>query len=82
MPNGIIFPIYLIHLWIFFSGATAGIRQALIAKGMCPKCSSRKCIVGDLLPNLSLRRAIEHFLESQMFDAGFEDVMQKYAPGL
>lgn len=56
------------------------IRQVLIAKGMCPKCSSRKCTVGDLLPNLSLRQAIEHLLESQMFDAGFEGVMQKYVP--
>lgn len=54
----------------------------LIAKGMCPKCSSRKCTVGDLLPNLSLRQAIEHLLESQMFDAGFEGVMQKYVPGV
>ncbi|KAH6826300.1 hypothetical protein C2S53_012261 [Perilla frutescens var. hirtella] len=56
------------------------IRQVLLAKGMCPKCSSRKCTVGDLLPNLSLRQAIEHLLESQMFDAGFEKVMQKYVP--
>lgn len=54
----------------------------LIAKGMCPKCSSRKCTVRDLLPNLSLRQAIEHLLESQMFDAGFEGVMQKYVPGV
>lgn len=49
-------------------------------KGMCPKCLSRKCGVGDLLPNLSLRQAISHFRESQMLDADLED-MQKDVPG-
>ncbi|KAL8501860.1 hypothetical protein ACS0TY_021103 [Phlomoides rotata] len=55
------------------------IRQVLMGKGMCPKCFSRKCGVGDLLPNLSLRQAISHFLESQMLDADLED-MQKDVP--
>ncbi|XP_072990347.1 uncharacterized protein [Typha latifolia] len=40
------------------------IRSALIELGRCPKCSSSKCTVKDLLPNLSLRQAIEHFLEA------------------
>ncbi|KAL3650725.1 hypothetical protein CASFOL_007128 [Castilleja foliolosa] len=56
------------------------IRQVLIEKGRCPKCFSNKCNVGDLLPNLSLRQAIEHFLEAQMLDAGVENAMQKNAP--
>ncbi|KAL1552309.1 RING-type E3 ubiquitin transferase [Salvia divinorum] len=56
------------------------IRQVLFTKGMCPKCFSRKCTTADLLPNLSLRQATEHLLESQMFDTGFENAMQKYVP--
>ncbi|KAL3655789.1 hypothetical protein CASFOL_000185 [Castilleja foliolosa] len=56
------------------------IRQVLIEKGKCPKCFSSKCSVGDLLPNLSLRQAVEHFLEAQMLDAGLENAMQKYVP--
>ncbi|KAI3468064.1 hypothetical protein Pfo_024727 [Paulownia fortunei] len=56
------------------------IRQVLIEKGRCPKCFSSKCNVEDLLPNLSLRQAIEHFLEAQMLDAGLENAMQKYVP--
>lgn len=35
----------------------------------------------NLLPNLSLRQAIEHFLESQMVVTGSENVLRKYAPG-
>ncbi|KAK6140720.1 hypothetical protein DH2020_025538 [Rehmannia glutinosa] len=57
-----------------------GIRQVLIEKGMCPKCYSSKCSVEDLLPNLSLRQAIEHFCEAQMLDAGLGNAMQKYVP--
>ncbi|XP_057799675.1 E3 ubiquitin ligase PQT3-like isoform X3 [Salvia miltiorrhiza] len=56
------------------------IHQVLFATGTCPKCLSRKCTIADLLPNLSLRQATEHLLESHMFDAGFENVMQKYVP--
>ncbi|KAL2489592.1 E3 ubiquitin ligase PARAQUAT TOLERANCE 3-like [Forsythia ovata] len=56
------------------------IRLALIEKGRCPKCFSSKCKVEDLLPNLSLRQAIEHCLESQMLDAGLDNAMEKYAP--
>lgn len=37
----------------------------LIEKGRCPKCLSTKYKVEDLLPNVSLRQAIKHFLESQ-----------------
>ncbi|KAL6534050.1 hypothetical protein OROHE_013883 [Orobanche hederae] len=56
------------------------IRQVLTEKKMCPKCFSSKCHVEDLLPNLSLRQAIEHFLEAEMLDAGSENGMQKYVP--
>lgn len=54
----------------------------LIEKGRCPKCFSSKCNVGDLLPNLSLRYAIDHFLDSQMLDPALEENgMQNYVPG-
>lgn len=58
-----------------------GIRQELVEKSRCPKCFSDKCKAKDLLPNISLRQAIEHFLESQMLMAGSEDAFNKYAPG-
>ncbi|CAI9775512.1 unnamed protein product [Fraxinus pennsylvanica] len=57
------------------------IRLALIEKGRCPKCFSSKFKVEDLLPNLSLRHAIEHCLESQLLADGLENAMEKYAPG-
>lgn len=56
------------------------IRQELVEKARCPKCFSDKCKVKDLLPNLSLRQAIEHFLESQMLMAGSESAFNKYVP--
>uniref|UniRef100_A0A1D1Z3E3 E3 ubiquitin-protein ligase RBBP6 n=2 Tax=Anthurium amnicola TaxID=1678845 RepID=A0A1D1Z3E3_9ARAE len=56
------------------------IRVALVDKGCCPKCSSTKCRVEDLLPNLSLRHAIEHFLETQIPIVGSEKVTPRYAP--
>ncbi|KAF5188900.1 hypothetical protein FRX31_021521 [Thalictrum thalictroides] len=56
------------------------IQLVLVEKGRCPKCSSTKCRVEDLLPNLSLRQAIEHFLESQMLISGSDNILPKYAP--
>ncbi|KAL5728625.1 RING-type E3 ubiquitin transferase [Ranunculus cassubicifolius] len=56
------------------------IRLVLIEKARCPKCSSAKCRVDDLLPNLSLRQAIEHFLESQMLISGSENIHPQYVP--
>ncbi|GER35381.1 RING/U-box superfamily protein [Striga asiatica] len=56
------------------------IRQVLVEKRRCPKCFSSKCHVEDLLPNLSLRQAIEHFLEAEMLDAGVDNALQKYVP--
>lgn len=56
------------------------IRLALLEKTMCPKCLSSRCRVEDLLPNLSLRQAIEHFLESQMVATWSENALRKYAP--
>ncbi|KDP34038.1 hypothetical protein JCGZ_07609 [Jatropha curcas] len=38
----------------------------LIEKGRCPKCLSTKYGAENLLPNVSLRQAIKHFLESQL----------------
>ncbi|KAI3965429.1 hypothetical protein MKX01_042910 [Papaver californicum] len=55
------------------------IRFVLAEKARCPKCSSTKCQVEDLLPNVSLRQAIEHFLESQGHMSGSDNI-QKYAP--
>uniref|UniRef100_A0A5B7CCE2 Putative E3 ubiquitin-protein ligase RBBP6-like isoform X2 n=1 Tax=Davidia involucrata TaxID=16924 RepID=A0A5B7CCE2_DAVIN len=56
------------------------IRLVLIEKARCPKCSSSKCSVEDLLPNLSLRQAIEHFIESQILISGPDNALDKYAP--
>ncbi|XP_073315169.1 uncharacterized protein [Primulina huaijiensis] len=56
------------------------IRLVLIEEKRCPKCFSTKYNVEDLLPNLSLRQAIERFLESQILDAGLEKTMQKDVP--
>lgn len=53
----------------------------LVEKAQCPKCSSTKCRVEDLLPNLSLRQAIDHFLESQILLSGSDDAFHRYAPG-
>lgn len=56
------------------------IRQELVKKSRCPKCFSDKCKAEDLLPNLSLRQAIEHFLESQMLMTASEKALDKYVP--
>ncbi|XP_057957814.1 E3 ubiquitin ligase PARAQUAT TOLERANCE 3-like isoform X2 [Malania oleifera] len=56
------------------------IHQVLLGKARCPKCLSTKCRVEDLLPNLSLRQAIEHFLESQLLTSVPENALQRYAP--
>eukprot|EP00897_Mesotaenium_endlicherianum_P003094 jgi/Mesen1/2812/ME000172S01968 len=42
------------------------IREELIAKGQCPHCGVSKYTNDDLLPNMSLRQAIESFKESQV----------------
>ncbi|KAK9142204.1 hypothetical protein Syun_011604 [Stephania yunnanensis] len=55
------------------------IRLVLIEKAKCPKCLSSKCRVENLLPNLSLRLAIEHFLEFQIVTNGSDELL-KYAP--
>ncbi|KAJ0749273.1 putative transcription factor interactor and regulator CCHC(Zn) family [Helianthus annuus] len=54
--------------------------EVLPQTARCPKCSSTKYRVEHLLPNLSLRHAIEHFLESQILDAAPETNLQKYVP--
>ncbi|XP_077230007.1 uncharacterized protein LOC143863227 [Tasmannia lanceolata] len=56
------------------------IRLVLVEKERCPKCSSTKCRLDDLLPNVSLRQAIEHFLESQVIISGSNNILPKYAP--
>lgn len=56
-----------------------GIRPVLNEKSLCPNCSA-KCRAEDLLPNVSLRHAVERFLRSQVFADGGEDV-HRYAPG-
>lgn len=56
------------------------IHLVLVEKAQCPKCSSTKCRVEDLLPNLSLRQAIDHFLESQILLSGSDDAFHRYAP--
>ncbi|XP_073103395.1 uncharacterized protein [Elaeis guineensis] len=56
------------------------IRSALFERARCPMCSSTKCTVKDLLPNLSLRQAIEHFLEAQVAINDLDKNTPKYAP--
>lgn len=56
------------------------IRLALAAHAKCPVCSSTKCKAEDLLPNVSLRQAIERFLESQLLLNGSENDLHRYAP--
>ncbi|XXG81707.1 hypothetical protein AAC387_Pa09g2281 [Persea americana] len=56
------------------------IHSVLVKKEKCPKCASTKCQVEDLLPNVSLRQAIEHFLESQVLISGSDNILPKYAP--
>lgn len=58
----------------------AGIRTALADKGRCPQCSSTKFRIEDLLPNLSLRHAIGHFLEAQI-PTRSDQLVPRYAPG-
>ncbi|KZV36503.1 hypothetical protein F511_15674 [Dorcoceras hygrometricum] len=57
------------------------IRLVLIEDKRCPKCSSTKYNVKDLLPNLSLRQAIERSLESQTLDAGLGKPWRKMFQG-
>ncbi|KAL5559524.1 hypothetical protein UlMin_035735 [Ulmus minor] len=54
--------------------------QVLLEKATCPKCFSRKSRVEDLLPNLSLRQTIEHFLNSQIITTSLGGDCQRYAP--
>ncbi|KAK6912869.1 Zinc finger, CCHC-type, partial [Dillenia turbinata] len=56
------------------------IRSVLVEKARCPKCSSTKCRVEDLLPNVSLRQAIEHFRGSQILHNDSENNLPRYAP--
>ncbi|KAI3411588.1 uncharacterized protein J3R85_017764, partial [Psidium guajava] len=42
-------------------------------KSCCPNCSA-KCRADDLIPNVSLRHAVEIFLRSQVFAGGVENV--------
>lgn len=56
------------------------IRGVLSEKARCPKCCSQKFGAEDLLPNLSLRRAIEHFLESQIQFSISETALRRFAP--
>lgn len=58
-----------------------GIRGVLSENAKCPWCSSSKFTEEDLLPNLSLRQAMEHFLESQNQFSISENALQRFAPG-
>ncbi|KAK1372617.1 E3 ubiquitin ligase PARAQUAT TOLERANCE 3-like [Heracleum sosnowskyi] len=56
------------------------IRGVLSEKAKCPRCSSHKFTEEDLLPNLSLRQAIEHFLESQNQFSISENALRRFVP--
>ncbi|KAL3744559.1 hypothetical protein ACJRO7_013776 [Eucalyptus globulus] len=49
-------------------------------KSRCPNCSA-KCRAEDLLPNVSLRHAVEVFLRSQVFADGVEDIHHHASDG-
>ncbi|XP_049377962.1 E3 ubiquitin ligase PQT3-like isoform X1 [Solanum stenotomum] len=51
------------------------IRLVLLEKAKCPKCSSSRCRVEDLLPNISLRQTIEHFLATES-----ENALRRHVP--
>lgn len=53
----------------------------LVEKGRCPKCFSTRCRVEDLLQNVSLKLAIEHFLGYQILTSGSGIAFHQYAPG-
>ncbi|XP_057985804.1 E3 ubiquitin ligase PARAQUAT TOLERANCE 3 isoform X2 [Hevea brasiliensis] len=55
------------------------IQLVLVEKRSCPKCLSTKYTVKDLLPNVSLRQAIERFLESQILIKSSDNAFG-YAP--
>lgn len=59
----------------------AGIRGVLSERAKCPRCFSNKFTEADLLPNLSLRKAIEHLLESQNQFSISENALRRFAPG-
>ncbi|VFQ60774.1 unnamed protein product [Cuscuta campestris] len=52
----------------------------LLEKKICPICFSIKCKVEDLLPNLSLRQAIEHFFGSQVLGTGSPNDLCQLVP--
>ncbi|PRQ28030.1 putative transcription factor interactor and regulator CCHC(Zn) family [Rosa chinensis] len=56
------------------------IRQMLLEKARCPKCFSTKSRIEDLLPNISLRQAMEHFQESQNLITVPDNAFCQYAP--
>ncbi|KAJ0031130.1 hypothetical protein Pint_13697 [Pistacia integerrima] len=56
------------------------IHSVLFEKARCPMCLSSKFKVQDLLPNVSLRQAIEHFLQSQILISRTENALHDYAP--
>lgn len=65
----------------YLTSVVAGIRKALLEKGRCPKCSSMEYTVESLLPNLSLRQAIEHFLEAQAVNSALQNKIPQDIPG-
>ncbi|OMO67009.1 Zinc finger, RING-type [Corchorus capsularis] len=56
------------------------IRHVLLEKARCPKCLSTRCKVEDLLPNVSLRQAIERFLKSQILINDAENALHRDVP--
>lgn len=55
------------------------IHHALLRKAMCPKCAS-KYKLEDLLPNLSLRQNVAHFLESRILMGDSDNAYHHEAP--
>ncbi|XP_022131962.1 uncharacterized protein LOC111004949 isoform X2 [Momordica charantia] len=56
------------------------IHHVLLEKTKCPKCSSTKYKLEDLLPNLSLRQNVARFLESQILMGDSDNACHNNAP--
>ncbi|KAJ4830838.1 hypothetical protein Tsubulata_028527 [Turnera subulata] len=56
------------------------IHPVLVKKEKCPKCFSSKCRAEDLLPNISLRQAIERFINSGILLKSSDNAIDQYAP--
>lgn len=58
-----------------------GICSVLFEKSKCPKCSSTKFGISDLLPNLTLRQTVEYLPNFHVLKSNLEKINSKDIPG-